>query len=197
MRDVNITIEKVGDVGKDKPATDAAEKAIYVENDNSKAVYCITLCGAYSRKYYFVTELSVINTERVLLDGVVLIVCLWSDIVIIDLPTDNKRKVINVTSDLDMFGIYKFKSGYFVHGEMTNRYFDSEFNMLWDAGGRDIFYCPERENSIEIHEDHIDVWDFLGYKYSYNEFGEITYVWVRKLDKYAQKRREKNDKDER
>ncbi len=173
MRDVRITIEKIGVAGKDRVATEATYKAIYVENAHSDVVYCITLCGAYERKYYFVAELSLIYKERVLLDGDMLIICLRSDIVIIDLPTDKLRKAINVTSDLDMYGIYKFKEGYFVHGEMTNRYFDGGFDLLWEESGRDIFFCPDRENSIEIHEDHIDVWDFLGNKYTYDELGDI------------------------
>ena len=172
MQDAKMTIENIGEVGKDKAAIDAARKAIYVENERGVSAYCVTLYGTYERKYYFVTEFSALNTERVLLDGDALIVCLWSDIVIIDLPTDKIRKVITVTPDLDMFGVYKFKDGYFVHGEMDNRYFDGEFNLVWDAGGRDIFYCPDRETSVEIHVDHIDVWDFFGYKYTYDEYGE-------------------------
>ncbi len=174
MQDVKITIEDLGTVAKDSTATEAAQKAIYAENERSESAYCITLRGAYERKYYFVTELTEITAERTLLDGDLLIVCLWSDIVVIDMSADKICNVINVTPYLDMFAIYKFKGGYFVHGETENRFFDSDFNLRWEKSGRNIFYCPDREKSVEIFEDHIDVWDFLGYKYSYDEWGDIN-----------------------
>ena len=184
MQNAEITIEDLGTVAGNSAATVAVQKAIYVENEHSESVYCITLRGTCERKYYFVTELSVLHEDRVLLDGDLLIVCLLSDIILIDLQADKVRKVVNVTSDPDMCAIYKFKGGYFVHGEMTNRYFDSDFNLLWGASGRDIFFCPDRKNSLEIYDDHIDVWDFLGNKYTYDELGEINSFWRNKLKKY-------------
>lgn len=174
MLNEKITIERLGDVGKDRAATEAAERAIYVEKGYDETAYCITVRGEYDGTFYFVTGLSGINEERVLADGDKLIVCLSSDIVVLDLQTGKILKTIAVTQYVDMFAIYKFKDGYFVHGQMVNRYFDNKFALQWEYGGKDIFYCPNRESSLEICDDHIDVWDFEGNKYTYDEYGETN-----------------------
>lgn len=172
MQNFTITVEEIGVTDAVPAAAEVAKKAIYVESEFADLVTCLTIGGAYKRKYYFVTTLTLRDLDRYLLEGDKLIVCLWSEILIFDLPND-KIKKIAVTEGLELYAIYKFKDGYFIHGELFNSYFDRDFDFKWEADGRDIFFCPTREKSLEIYADHIDVWDFLGYKYTYDEFGEL------------------------
>ena len=148
--------------------------AIFIE-DAPYALHVsnVTIHGKYHREYKIIAFCIGLNINRVLIHGDLLIICLWSDILIIDLIADKLLRVVPVADSGELLGIYKFKSGYFVNGELENYFLNHNFEIVWQVGAIDIFSNSKVEKDLEIFEDYIVAWDWYGYKHYYNESGEF------------------------
>ena len=147
--------------------------AIYVEESRQlHTVSKITLSGKYSRVYTIVDFFFGATKDKVLIDDDLLIVCLFSTLVIIDLKEDKLKQVIDFNC-WQLFKLFKFKSGYFIHGEGENRFLDKDFNVVWKESCCDIFFNSKVEKDLEIFDDYIVAWDWYGHKHYYNESGEF------------------------
>lgn len=158
------------------------DDAFIVEGDDElHMVALIRLRGKYDRDYKVITRYITLTDERVVIDGDIMIVCLYLRLVIVDLA---KNEIIN-TVEFDcseIFGLYKFKSGYFMHGEERNYFLDKNINVVWEAGCVDIFVNPLAENELEIFDNYITVLDWYGYKHIYNEHGEYKIEYFKEFD---------------
>ena len=101
-----------------------------------------------------------------------LLICLFKEIAVVNLKENRVYRVVDFEC-YELFGIYKFKTGYFVHEELDNRFLDKDFNIIWEWGCGDIFFNSKVEKDFEIFEEYIVAWDWDGYKHYYNESGEF------------------------
>lgn len=149
------------------------DTAIFVENaDYGLRVSHITITGKYNREYTIVAFAVKLNENRILIDRDFLIICLWSNILIIDLKTD--KLIRNIDLDCwEMFSISKFKSGYVVHGEGEIRFINQDFDIVWKMGCCDIFSNSKVEKEFTVFDDYVVAYDWYGYKHYYNEGGEF------------------------
>lgn len=148
--------------------------AIFVED--SKCLYTvsqITLSGKHNGMYTVVTYYTELCSNRVVVDNNLMIICMSFQLVIVDLRQNKLLRTVFIDDFGEFFGIYKFKAGYFLHGEVFNYFVDSNFKVVWFLSGRDIFANPKVKNILEIFDDYITVFDWLGDKYYYNESGEF------------------------
>lgn len=78
---------------------------------------------------------------------------------------------------LDSFGcnfaIYKVEKGYIIYGEMEVTMLDFDFNKKWAFSGKDIFASVSRENSFELLEKSIHLWDFEDNEYEIDFEGRL------------------------
>ena len=157
-----------------KPLTaQVLENAIFVdEADYGLVVSHITVSGKYNREYKILAFCVQPNDDRVLVEDELLIICLWSNLLVIDLKADKLIRNIKL-DEWEMFRIFKFKDGYFIHGECENYYLNKNFDPVWEAGCIDIFVNPKVEKDLEIFDDYVTVFDWCGYKHYYNENGEF------------------------
>lgn len=133
--------------------------AIFVEGaPYALRISNITVSGKYNREYKVVAFGIGLNDGRVMIDGDLLIVCLWSDLLIIDLKTDKLLRDIEFDS-WELFAIYKFKSGYFIHGEGENYFLNKKFEIMWEKGCIDIFVNYKVDKILEFFDDYITVFD--------------------------------------
>ncbi|MDE7406630.1 MAG: hypothetical protein K2M89_07155 [Clostridiales bacterium] len=132
----------------------------------------IVLSGKYNKTYSVLSYFITLRDETVLVDGDRLFICLFSEIAVVDLVED---KIVNVIKYecWQLFGIYKFKNGYFVRGEGSNMFLNRNLDCVWEIGCIDIFANPKAENEFEIHDDYIAVYDWYGSRHFYNETGEF------------------------
>ena len=152
------------------------ENAIYVDDaDHALVESIVKVSGKYNREYKIVAFCVWLNDERVIVEDDLLIICLWSHVLVIDLKAD--KLVRNIHFDgYEMFHIFKFKSGYFIHGEGENRFLNKNFDLVWENSCADIFVNPYVEKVLEIFDDYVTVLDWDGYKHFYNETGEIRVI---------------------
>lgn len=149
------------------------DNVIFVENSNELyTVSQIVLSGKYNKTYCVLAYFVTLHDETVLVDSDRLFICLYNKIAIIDLMTDRVLNVINY-DDYQLFGIYKFKNGYFVRGEDLNMFLDKSLNCVWKFSAVDIFVNPRVEKEIEVHDDYIAVYDWRGFRHFYNEMGKL------------------------
>ncbi|MDE6201622.1 MAG: hypothetical protein K2M47_07115 [Clostridiales bacterium] len=149
------------------------DNVIFAEScDELHTVSQIVLSGKYNKTYHVLAYFVTLNDETVLIDGDRLFICTYSEIAIIDLSLDKVVKVINCDA-FQLFGIYKFKSGYFVHGEMYNMFFNKSLDCVWKCGAVDIFVNPKVKSELEVHDNYITVYDWTGCCHYYNETGEF------------------------
>lgn len=141
----------------------------------------IEISGKYNKTYCVLTGFVRLNDNTVLVDGDRLFICLYKEIVVVDLATDKVVKIIDFDG-YQLFGIYKFKSGYFVHGEITNMFLNADTACVWEYGCIDIFVNPRLENDLEISDDYIAVYDWMGDRHYYNESGEFKTEYHPELD---------------
>lgn len=149
------------------------KNAICVDDSNDSLVESnITISGKYNRKYKILAFCVWLNHDRVLIDGDLLIICLWANLLIIDLKED--KLIHNIDFDCwELFRIFKFKDGYFIYGEGENRFLNKNFELVWEKGCIDIFINPKVENELEIFDDYVTCFDWCGYKHYYDENGEF------------------------
>lgn len=173
MEEIKIELKSSDDLLETPLDEQTLENAIFVEGANyALRISTITVSGKYSREYKIVAFCVGLNENRVLVDGDLLIICLWSDILVIDLQSD--RLLHDIDLDCwELFGVYKFKSGYFIHGEGENRFLDKEFNVVWEESCCDIFVNSKVEKDFEIFDDYVIAYDWFGGKHYYDEHGEF------------------------
>lgn len=141
----------------------------------------ITLAGHYCREYTVASELVELNGSRVLPDGKTLLILLWSELAIVDIENNKLSQVIKFDC-CELFGIYKFKSGYFIHGEDTTRYLNGNLEQVWERGAIDIFAGCKLDNVVDIFDDYWTITDWCGYKHHYNEEGEFLCEYCPQYD---------------
>ena len=173
MEQTKIDIKVLKDDLKIPVDEKTKSNAIYVEN--SKYAYTvsqITLRGKHNLICTVVSDFVSLTTRRVIVDNDWLLICLFKEIAVVNLKENRVHKVVDFEC-YELFGIYKFKTGYFVHGELDNRFLDKDFDMIWELGCGDIFFNSKVEKDFEIFEEYIVAWDWYGYKHYYNESGEF------------------------
>ena len=149
------------------------DDSFFVEDKNKPyLVSQIILSGKYNRIYNVVTYFITLNDDLVIVDGDILVFAVFTQFVIVDLKQDKLIRTVKPENG-QIFGIYKFKSGYFLRGETANCFLDKDFNIVWENGCIDIFVNFKTERDFEIHEDYITAYDWYGYKHYYNERGEF------------------------
>ena len=174
MDEINIEIKASENFLDEAPPESALEGAIYVDNkDYALRESRITVSGKYNREYKVVAFCVPLCAERVIVDGDYLIICLWSNVLVIDLKADKLIKNIHFDG-YEIFRIFKFKDGYFIHGECYNRYLNKDFDLVWENSAADIFANPDVKEALEIFEDYVTVYDWDGIKHFYNEKGEFN-----------------------
>ena len=159
----------------DKPLPKSVlEGAIFVDKaDYGLKESLVKVSGKYNREYKVVAFCVPLDDDRVIVEGDMLILCLWSNLLVIDLKADELIKNIHFDG-YEMFRIFKFKEGYFIHGEGENRYLNKDFDLVWQNSAVDIFVNPDVKEALEIFEDYVTVYDWTGYKHFYNEKGEFN-----------------------
>lgn len=157
---------------------------IFAEScDELHTVSQIVLSGKYNKEYCLLAHFVTLNENTVLLDNDRLFICLFNEIAVVDLASDKVIKVIDYES-YQLFGIYKFKNGYFVRGEGSNMFLNDNIDCVWKLGCVDIFVNPKVENEFEIHDDYIAVYDWTGSRHFYNEMGEFKTEYHPEYDLY-------------
>ena len=149
------------------------ESAFFVEEVSyALRVSKISLSGKYNREYTIVAFTIGLDDKRVLLDGDLLIVCLWSNILIIDLKSNELVRNVELDS-CELFEICKFKSGYLIHGEDAIRFMNADFEIAWDEWACDIYANKLVEKEFEVFADYATAYDWYGNKHYFDENGEF------------------------
>lgn len=182
MCETEFTIEILKNDFKTLLSEDDLKNAIFVEKgDEFHYLSKITVRGKYCREYTVASFISELTPTRVLLDGELLLVLLWSELAVIDLEQNKLLRVIDFES-WELFGIYKFKSGYFIHGEDSTRYLDDNFNLLWEEGCVDAFANIKVDNEVKIFDYYWTIIDWCGYNHYYDENGEFMHPLLPQYD---------------
>ena len=148
------------------------ESSFFAESNKSSVLNQITLSGRYNCVYTIATSYFDLTEKRVILDDNLLFICLISKIVVIDLTKETLLHTIDM-GRCWLYQICKFKSGYFLHGELNNYFLDKSFYVVWEESCCDIFFNSKVEKDLEIFENYIVAWDWYGWKHYYNESGEF------------------------
>lgn len=149
------------------------ENAVFVED--SEYLYTVTeltLRGKYNRVYTVVTDFLEIEENEVVVNDNLLVMCVFNVLVIIDVLQNKVIKTIKFDDTL-LYGIYNFKSGYFVHGETINYLLTENFDTAWQCGCDEIFFNSKARKDLVVFDDYVVAFDSLGYKHYYNENGEF------------------------
>ena len=159
---------------EDKSECPPLDNLIFAEDRNYMCtVSQICLSGKYNRTYNVITDFHMLSEDTVILDGNLLIICLFNELVVYDI-VQNKLHYHVEFDRYQLFSVFKFKSGYFIWGECENRFLNKNFEVVWECSGADIFYNCDVENILEVTDEYVSVYDWLGNKYYYNEKGEIN-----------------------
>ena len=70
------------------------------------------------------------------------------------------------------FGIYTYKGGLIVHGELQITRIGTNGDQKWTFGARDIFVTQDSTDSFKIKEDKIYLRDWEGFDYVLDENGK-------------------------
>lgn len=149
------------------------ESAVFVED--SEYLYTVTeltLRGKYNRVYTVVTDFLEVERNEVAVNDNLLIMCVFDVLVIIDILQDKAVKTIKF-DDTHLYGVYTFKSGYFVHGETINYFLTENFDTAWECGCVEIFFNSKVRKDLVVFDDYVVAFDSHGYKHYYNETGEF------------------------
>ncbi len=63
------------------------------------------------------------------------------------------------------FSIYKLKNDFIIHGELLIFRISKEGKIIWNFGGRDIWFNPEGYNEVTIEDNTIRLFDFESNEY--------------------------------
>ena len=174
MEETAIDITIIKDDVKILVGEQAIANAIFVERAQSSVLTQIILSGKYNRVYTVATCYINLTHERVLVHDNLLIICAEFDLAIIDIEESKLLQIINIDKHT-LFSIHKFKSGYFIHGELLNFFLNKDFQIVWEEDCGDIFYNGNVKYILEIFDDYITVFDWYGKKHYYNENGEFKH----------------------
>ena len=72
------------------------------------------------------------------------------------------------------FGLYETSQGYIVHGELDILMLDSNFELLWDFSGRDIFVSVTGKTAFKLTETTIQLFDFEDNYYEIDLNGRLV-----------------------
>jgi hypothetical protein len=94
------------------------------------------------------------------------------------------------------FGIYKADDGLFTHGELSVTRLGTDGQIIWQTGLRDIIVTVDSDkDSFIMHDDYIELEDFLRNNYRLNFNGKIieetlsdTQIRYNQIDKQRQKK---------
>lgn len=131
----------------------------------------IELTGKYCRKYIFLSNFSNITERSICIDGDLMVVAICCSVVFYDLKEDKVIKIVDIDTWAE--DCVKLEKGYFIHGELTNLFFNTNFEIVWEASCADIFENTKVPDVMEIGKDYIAIFDWLGVKWFYNENGEF------------------------
>ncbi|ALB45679.1 hypothetical protein [Clostridium beijerinckii] len=73
------------------------------------------------------------------------------------------------------FGIYEFRNGYIVYGELEIVKLDKSLNKEWDFMGADIFVTQDKNVPFQISGDKIKLYDWSGAYYELDMNGKVIY----------------------
>lgn len=172
MEETKLDIRLIKEVPESELDSETRERAIYIESDWNSYVYQMTLSGKYNCEFIFISDFTPKNDDTLLLDNTLLFICTFNNIVVIDLEKGEIKQVLNFEI-WQIFGIYKFKSGYIVRAEGANVFLDGNLVVKWEEWGADIFVNPLVENEFEIFDDYFTAIDWCGYMHYYNESGNF------------------------
>lgn len=182
MCKTNIAIEILKDDLNTQVASVDLQNAIFIENGEELCCLSkIIISGDYCREYTVASHVLKLDNNRILLDGKLLLVVLWSELAIIDIEQNKLLDVLNFNS-WELFGVYKFKSGYFLHGEDSTRFLNGNFNLLWESGCVNIFVNYKTNCEVQIFDGYFTILDWYGYNHFYDENGELTSVYCPQYD---------------
>ena len=161
---------------------DIIKKALVVENSVCLcAATMLKLSGKHEKEYIIVTELDCLYDKKIIINENILIICLTYELAVVDLNTDLVKKQMDINA-CSLFGVYKFKNGYFIHGEIENIYLNEDFDIVWTESCGNIFFNCKIDNDLEIFDNYITSYDWDGYKHYYNEHGEYKTQYFPELD---------------
>lgn len=84
------------------------------------------------------------------------------------------KLVKNIELDCwELFEIYKFKSGYLIHGEDEIRFMNAAFEIMWGIGAIDVYANGLVEKDFEVFDDYAIAYDWYGDKHYFDENGEF------------------------
>ncbi|MBQ8522630.1 MAG: hypothetical protein IJ458_03070 [Clostridia bacterium] len=131
----------------------------------------IELWGEYNKRFNIIADFANMGNRSIIVDDDLLIIGATSKLVVYDLKVDKIIKNIQLDTWAD--DVIKLLNGYFVHGELTNFFFDKDFNLVWERGCADIFENSKVKDVVEIGKNYVAVYDWYGCKHYYNEEGEF------------------------
>ena len=73
------------------------------------------------------------------------------------------------------FGLYETIPGYVVHGELDILMLDSNFELLWDFSGRDIFVSVTGKTAFTLTDTTIQLYDFEDNYYEIDMNGKLLH----------------------
>lgn len=80
-----------------------------------------------------------------------------------------KRAYLQYEDEQTYFDSFQKDDFYIVHGEIFIYCFDTNFKKLWDFSARDIWVRQDGLPALILHDEYIELHDWLGYTY------EVTY----------------------
>lgn len=105
------------------------------------------------------------------LEGSKLWICISDMVYCLQLP--NLELVWSKSIDLaSVFGIYKFKNDFILHGELEIFRITKAGEVKWSFGAQDIFVSLHGEDVLRLYDDHITVRDYRGGMYKINADGK-------------------------
>lgn len=85
----------------------------------------------------------------------------FSDIFQLNVATGEIIGKHEIDSYGPLFGLYRLKDGYVLHGELDIIGLDKDFHQQWLFSGYDIFATRDGKTPFEIKSDRICLYDFL------------------------------------
>ncbi|NLG05585.1 MAG: hypothetical protein GX567_17440 [Clostridia bacterium] len=76
-----------------------------------------------------------------------------------------KQAYLEYEDEPTYFDTFMHDDKYIVHGEILIYCFDSEFRKMWDFSARDIWVRQDGCQAVVLHDEYIELYDWLGYSY--------------------------------
>lgn len=127
--------------------------------DNDYTVICVKVKGKRSYEFSLIADFSSDFENCAILEERKLIILQHFDLYVFDLEKQNIETHKDIDDDYN-FGIYRIPDGYIIHGELTIKKLDFDFNQLWEFSGCDIFANIHGNKEFEIDGKYIKLCDF-------------------------------------